>query len=62
LKVAENIAFGLRLKKIPKQEVEKRVREALMNVQMSDDGNRYPRQLSGGQQQRVAHPAVVFAR
>lgn len=67
LRVAENVAFGLRLKKLPKHEVEKRVREALINVQMSDYANRYPKQLSGGQQQRVAlaralvnRPAVVL--
>jgi len=52
--VYENIAFGLRLKKLPKSEIDKRVKEVLELVRMSGLENRYPRQLSGGQQQRVA--------
>ncbi|NES84318.1 MAG: ABC transporter ATP-binding protein [Moorea sp. SIO2B7] len=54
LSVAENIAFGLRIKKLPKSEVEARVKEALVGVKMEAYSNRFPRQLSGGQQQRVA--------
>ena len=52
--VYENIAFGLRLRKLPKEEVDKRVRWALQLVGLEGLENRYPAQLSGGQQQRVA--------
>ncbi|NER27406.1 MAG: ABC transporter ATP-binding protein, partial [Symploca sp. SIO1C4] len=54
LSVAENIAFGLRLKKKPASEVEERVKQALKQVKMEAYANRFPAQLSGGQQQRVA--------
>lgn len=54
LSVAENIAFGLRLKKRPASEVEDRVKSALKQVKMEAYTNRFPAQLSGGQQQRVA--------
>ncbi|MBW4647684.1 MAG: ABC transporter ATP-binding protein [Kastovskya adunca ATA6-11-RM4] len=67
LSVSENIAFGLRLKKLPGAEVENRVKDALRLVQMDTYTNRFPAQLSGGQQQRVAlaralvnRPAVVL--
>lgn len=52
--VRENIAFGLRMKKTPKQDIEKRVDIALDMVRLKDTGKRYPHQLSGGQQQRIA--------
>ncbi len=54
LTVAKNIAFGLELKKINKNEIKKKVAEALSLVHLEDYGNKYPSQLSGGQQQRVA--------
>ncbi|NEP01686.1 MAG: ABC transporter ATP-binding protein [Symploca sp. SIO2E9] len=54
LSVAENIAFGLRLKKKSASEVEERVKQALKQVKMETYANRFPAQLSGGQQQRVA--------
>ena len=54
LTVADNVAFGLRRKKIPKADTEIRVREALRLVDLHGLGDRKPRQLSGGQQQRVA--------
>ncbi len=67
LSVRENIAFGLRLKKLKGAEVDERVRQALKLVKMEDYANRFPAQLSGGQQQRVAlaralvnRPAVVL--
>ncbi|MFM1655104.1 ABC transporter ATP-binding protein [Brevibacillus sp. B_LB10_24] len=50
----ENVAFGLRLKKIAKGEIEKRVRDALKLVQLEEFSGRKPDQLSGGQKQRVA--------
>ncbi|MBC8162480.1 MAG: ABC transporter ATP-binding protein [Roseiflexaceae bacterium] len=52
--VAQNVAFGLEMKKIARAEVERRVREQLEVVRLPGYGDRYPRQLSGGQQQRVA--------
>jgi len=52
--VRENIAFGLRMKKAPKQEIEKRVNEVLDMVRLQDTAKRFPHQLSGGQQQRIA--------
>ncbi|WP_207914060.1 ABC transporter ATP-binding protein [Micromonospora sp. KC213] len=52
--VAENIAFPLQLRGVPKDEIRRRVFETLDLVGLSGFGNRKPRQLSGGQQQRVA--------
>jgi putative spermidine/putrescine transport system ATP-binding protein len=52
--VAENIAFGLEMRRVPRPERADRVREALALVQLSVFADRYPRQLSGGQRQRVA--------
>ncbi|HEX5580871.1 MAG TPA: sn-glycerol-3-phosphate ABC transporter ATP-binding protein UgpC [Gemmatimonadaceae bacterium] len=52
--VAENMAFALRLKKRPKAEVERRVREAAAILGLDPVLDRLPRQLSGGQRQRVA--------
>jgi multiple sugar transport system ATP-binding protein len=54
LTVYENIAFGLRLRKVPKDQVDKRVREAAHVLGLTDFLNRKPRALSGGQRQRVA--------
>lgn len=52
--VAENVAFGLEMRKVPKAELRRRVAEALEIVQMTERADRKPNQLSGGQQQRVA--------
>jgi putative spermidine/putrescine transport system ATP-binding protein len=52
--VAQNVAFGLEMRKVPKAEAGPRVEEALRLVRLQGYGERYPRQLSGGQQQRVA--------
>jgi spermidine/putrescine transport system ATP-binding protein len=54
LSVADNVAFGLKRQKTPKQELKQRVGEALELVQLSGYEKRKPSQLSGGQQQRVA--------
>ncbi len=52
--VAQNVAFGLNVRKVPNPEKDTRVLEALAAVQMEDYASRKPTQLSGGQQQRVA--------
>jgi putative spermidine/putrescine transport system ATP-binding protein len=52
--VRENIAFGLKMKKAPKLEIDKRVNEVLEMVRLQDTAKRFPHQLSGGQQQRIA--------
>src|SRR5260221_560449 len=52
--VAENIRFGLEVRKIPKVEQATRVAEAIRQVQLDALAQRKPNQLSGGQQQRVA--------
>lgn len=54
LSVAENVAFGLRLKGLDKQNIDKQVRDGLSIVGLSDFATRMPAELSGGQQQRVA--------
>ena len=60
--VGENVAFPLQVRKIPKPEVESRVKQALDMVQLGHLANRRPAQMSGGQQQRVALArALVFA-
>jgi spermidine/putrescine transport system ATP-binding protein len=60
--VAENIAFGLEMKKTPRAEVDKRVHEALDMVRLNAFEARRPRQLSGGQQQRVALARALVNR
>src|SRR6476620_1336083 len=54
MSVAENIAFGLRLRKTPKEEVEKRVEWAAKMLDLTPYLTRRPKELSGGQRQRVA--------
>lgn len=60
LNVYENVAFGLKLKKVPSQEIERRVRKALKMVSMSDYEYRDVNSLSGGQQQRVAIARAII--
>ncbi len=58
---ADNVAFPLQVRKLPRAEIQRRVAEALELVHLGGLGGRYPRQLSGGQQQRVALArAIVF--
>jgi putative spermidine/putrescine transport system ATP-binding protein len=52
--VAQNVAFGLEMRKVPRAERDRRVAQALVLVQLAAMAERYPRQLSGGQRQRVA--------
>ncbi|MBX6367608.1 MAG: ABC transporter ATP-binding protein [Rhodospirillales bacterium] len=61
LTVAQNVAFGLEMRKVPQSEAKRRVAEVLDLVRLGHLGDRLPRQLSGGQQQRVALArALVF--
>jgi len=57
--VADNVAFGLKMKKLPATEVKQRVRQALELVGLSELAGRGASQLSGGQQQRVAFARAV---
>ncbi|MGM0585766.1 MAG: ABC transporter ATP-binding protein [Pseudomonadota bacterium] len=52
--VAENIGFGLKYRQVSRDDVKRRVSEALELVQLPHVGERYPKELSGGQQQRIA--------
>jgi spermidine/putrescine transport system ATP-binding protein len=54
LSVEDNVAFGLRRKRVPREEVRRRVAAELERVGLAREAKRKPRQLSGGQQQRVA--------
>jgi multiple sugar transport system ATP-binding protein len=54
LSVFDNMAFGLKLRKVPKEEIKRRVQEAADVLGIQDLLGRKPRQLSGGQRQRVA--------
>jgi spermidine/putrescine transport system ATP-binding protein len=60
--VAQNVAFGLEMKKTPKPEIERRVGEALELVRLPHLRDRRPKQLSGGQQQRVALARALVNR
>ncbi len=67
MSVEDNIAYGLMIRKVPKAERQKRVREMLEMVRLPDVGKRKPSQLSGGQRQRIAlaralinHPSVLL--
>ena len=62
LNVFDNIAFGLKLKKTPKQLIEKKVKSALKMVGMTDYEHRDVQSLSGGQQQRVAIARAIVNR
>lgn len=60
--VAENVAFGLKRKKVPAAEIRTRVAEMLELVELGDRAKYKPRQLSGGQQQRVALARALVNR
>lgn len=60
--VAENVGFGLRVRKVTTKEMRNRTREALDLVQLGDLGSRKPHQLSGGQRQRVALARAIVTR
>lgn len=54
MRVYDNIAFGLRLRRLPNNEIDRKVNDALELVGLKSYGRRYPSQLSGGEQQRIA--------
>lgn len=60
MNIFDNIAFGLNLKKLPKEEIKNRVKKMLKTVQMEGYENRMPDQLSGGQKQRVAIARAII--
>jgi len=60
--VAENVAFGLEERRVPKEEVRRRVAETLESVRMGSFAGRRPSQLSGGQQQRIALARALVVR
>jgi putative spermidine/putrescine transport system ATP-binding protein len=62
LTVAQNVAFGLQMRKLPRADVDRRVDEVLALVRLDGYGDRLPRQLSGGQQQRVALARALAIR
>jgi multiple sugar transport system ATP-binding protein len=62
LTVAENIGFGLKLRKVPKDEIRQRVEEAARILGLTEHLDRKPRNLSGGQRQRVAMGRAIVRR
>lgn len=60
--IYDNVAYGLKMKKVPKKEIKERVTEMLEMVQLSGFEKRYPSQLSGGQKQRVAIARALINR
>jgi sulfate/thiosulfate transport system ATP-binding protein len=62
MSVAKNIAFGLAVRKVPKEAQRARVKELLALVQLTPFADRYPDQLSGGQRQRVALARALAAK
>ena len=60
--VAENIAYPLKLRKVPPAERDSAVRSAAVNVHLEEFLDRYPRQLSGGQRQRIALARAIVRR
>lgn len=60
--IYDNVAYGLRMKKVPKKEIKERVLKMLEMVQLSGFEKRYPSQLSGGQKQRVAIARALINR
>jgi spermidine/putrescine ABC transporter ATP-binding subunit len=62
LTVADNVAFGLRMRRVPRSERAAAVRNALELVKLAPLADRHPRQLSGGQQQRVALARAIVVK
>jgi ABC-type sugar transport system ATPase subunit len=62
MKVSKNMSFALEIQKLPKAEINKRVKESLAEVKMEGYEDRYPREMSGGQQQRIALARMLAYR
>jgi ABC-type sugar transport system ATPase subunit len=62
MKVYRNMTFALEIQKLPKAEMDKRVKESLAEVKMEGYEDRYPREMSGGQQQRIALARMLAYR
>ena len=62
LTVKENLEFGLKVRKVPKDEIERKVKEVSEMLGLTELLNRYPRELSGGQRQRVAMGRAIVRR
>jgi len=62
MKVDKNLTFALEIQKMPKDEMAKRVKDSLKEVQMEGYEDRYPREMSGGQQQRIALARMLAYR
>jgi spermidine/putrescine transport system ATP-binding protein len=60
--IARNVGFGLEMKKVPKPDIDRRVKEVLEMVRLPGFGQRRPNQLSGGQQQRIALARALVNR
>lgn len=62
MNVYRNISFGLKMQKVSKDEIDKRVKNALEMVDMTGSENKYPSQLSGGEQQRIALARAIVTQ
>jgi multiple sugar transport system ATP-binding protein len=62
MKVYKNMTFALEIQKLPREEMDKRVKESLAEVKMEGYEDRYPREMSGGQQQRIALARMLAYR
>ena len=62
MSVRDNVAFGLRIQKVPRAVADQRVTEALSTMGLASLGGRFPNQLSGGQQQRVALARAIVTQ
>lgn len=62
LNVWENIAFGLKIKKVSKDEIEKRVKDAIVEMDLVGKEKRFPSELSGGEKQRVSIARAIVTR
>ena len=60
MNVSDNVGYGLKIRKVPKAEIERKVEQALRLVQLEEYGKRMPDQLSGGQKQRIAIARTVL--
>ncbi|GAA1686415.1 ABC transporter ATP-binding protein [Microcella alkalica] len=60
--IAQNVAYGLTVRKTPKAEIRRRVADALEQMRLGHTGDRLPHQLSGGQRQRIALARALILR